>query len=78
MYLATLDRKLARAMEPRAAPPSRRLATVTALAEAGIPVGVMVAPVIPGLTDHEIPAIVAAAARAGARCVAELVGDHAP
>ena len=64
--ITTLDRDLARAMEPRAAPPRRRLATVEALARAGIPVGVMVAPVIPGLTDHEIPAIVAAAARAGA------------
>jgi DNA repair photolyase len=65
--ITTLDRALQRAMEPRAAPPSKRLAAVEALSKAGIPVGVMVAPVIPGLTDHEAPAIVAAAARAGAR-----------
>jgi DNA repair photolyase len=54
-------------MEPYAAPPSKRLAAVERLAAAGVPVGVMVAPVIPGLTDHEIPALLAAAAGAGAR-----------
>jgi DNA repair photolyase len=65
--ITTLDTDLARVMEPRAAAPQRRLEAVAALAEAGIPVGIMVAPVIPGLTDHEAPAILSAAARAGAR-----------
>jgi DNA repair photolyase len=64
--LTTLDRRLARRMEPRAAAPRLRLEAVAALARAGIPVGVMVAPVIPGLNDAEIPALVEAAARAGA------------
>jgi DNA repair photolyase len=64
--ITTLDADLARAMEPRASVPARRLAAIGALATAGIPVGVLVAPVIPALTDHEIPAIVDAAARAGA------------
>ncbi len=67
LSVTTLDRRLHHAMEPWAAAPSQRLRTVEALAQAGIPVGVMVAPVVPGLTDHELPAIVAAAARAGAR-----------
>lgn len=65
--ITTLDRKLARAMEPRASTPPRRLEAVAALAEAGIPVGVMVAPVLPALTDHEIESILAAAADAGAQ-----------
>ena len=64
--ITTLDRALHRVMEPRAAAPSQRLAAIEALAKVGIPVGVMVAPVIPGLTDHEAPAIVEAASRAGA------------
>jgi DNA repair photolyase len=64
--ITSLDRALHRDLEPRAAAPARRLAAIEALAKAGVPVGVMVAPVIPGLNDHEIPAIVAAAARAGA------------
>jgi DNA repair photolyase len=71
--VTTLDRRLHRAMEPWAAAPSQRLRAVEALARAGIPVGVMVAPVIPGLTDHEVPAIVAAAARAGARTARHLM-----
>ena len=54
-------------MEPRASPPERRLEAVRALTEAGVPVGVLVAPVILGLTDHEMPAILAAAAKAGAQ-----------
>ncbi len=65
--ITTLDAELARRLEPRAASPERRLAAVRALTEAGVPVGVMVAPVIPGLTDAEIPRILAAAAEAGAR-----------
>ena len=64
--VTTLDRKVARAMEPRAATPSRRLETIRQLSEAGIPVTVMVAPVIPGLTDHEIEGILKAARDAGA------------
>jgi DNA repair photolyase len=65
--VTTLDDGLRRALEPRTASPQRRLEAIEALAKAGVPVGVMVAPVIPGLTDPEIPAIVDAAARAGAR-----------
>ena len=64
--VTTLDQKLARALEPRAAPPERRLATITELARADIPVGVMVAPVIPALTDHELEAILIRARQAGA------------
>jgi DNA repair photolyase len=64
--ITTLDRSLQRAMEPRASPPEHRIEAVRTLARAGVPVTVFVAPVIPGLTDHEIPAIVAAAAEAGA------------
>ena len=64
--VTTLDPNLARVMEPRAAPPERRLATMTELARANIPVGVMVAPVIPALTDHELEAILIRARQAGA------------
>jgi DNA repair photolyase len=64
--ITTLDAELARKMEPRTSSPRRRLEAVRALANAGVPVGVMVAPTIPGLTDHEIPTILAAAADAGA------------
>jgi DNA repair photolyase len=66
LSVTTLDPDLARRMEPRAAQPRARLRAVEALARAGIPVGVNVAPVVPALTDHEIPAILAAAADAGA------------
>lgn len=65
--ITTLDASLQRVMEPRASIPSRRLAAIELLARHGIPVGVMVAPVIPGLTDQELPAILHAAAAAGAR-----------
>ncbi|MDO1560347.1 PA0069 family radical SAM protein [Brevundimonas sp. 2R-24] len=65
--VTTLDRSLARAMEPRAATPARRIAAIRALAEAGVPVGVGFAPVIPGLNDHELEAVLEAAAEAGAR-----------
>jgi DNA repair photolyase len=65
--LTTLDAELAARMEPRAARPERRLAAIAALAAAGVPVGVLVAPVIPGLNDAEIPRLLEAAARAGAR-----------
>lgn len=65
--ITTLDPRLARTMEPRAAAPHRRLATVKALSEAGVPVTVMVAPLIPALNDPEIEAILEAAAEAGAQ-----------
>ncbi len=65
--LTTLDPEVARRMEPRASHPARRLEAVAALADAGVPVGIMIAPVIPGLNDEEIPAILSAAAQAGAR-----------
>ena len=64
--ITTLDGDLARRMEPRASHPRRRLEAIRKLSAAGIPTVVMVAPVIPGLTDHEIPDIVSAAAEAGA------------
>lgn len=64
--LTTLDPVLARDMEPRTSSPEARLRAIRALADAGIPVCVMVAPVIPGLNDHEIPRILEAAAAAGA------------
>lgn len=65
--VTTLDRHLARKLEPRVPPPARRLETIRRLAEAGIPVRVMVSPVIPALTDHEIERILEAAAEHGAR-----------
>jgi DNA repair photolyase len=68
--VTSLDSELARELEPRASQPLRRLAAIEALARAGVPVGSLVAPVIPGLTDHEIPAILAAVARAGATSAA--------
>lgn len=65
--VTSLDPALARQLEPRAAAPARRLETVARLSEAGIPVGVMVAPVIPGLTDRDMESILAAARQAGAQ-----------
>jgi len=65
--VTSLDSALARVMEPRTSTPEARLRAIRELAQAGVPVGVMTAPVIPGLTDHEIPAILCAAAEAGAR-----------
>ncbi|AQR61798.1 radical SAM protein [Brevundimonas sp. LM2] len=64
--ITTLDRNLARAMEPRAATPARRLEAISRLAEAGVPVGVGFSPVIPGLNDHELESVLDAAAKAGA------------
>jgi DNA repair photolyase len=64
--VTTLDSDLAGRLEPRASRPAARLRAMRTLADAGVPVGVMVAPVIPGLTDHELPAILDAAAQAGA------------
>lgn len=65
--ITTLDRHVARTMEPRAATPARRLDAIRQLTAAGIPVTVMVAPIIPGLNDHEIEAILTQARDAGAR-----------
>jgi DNA repair photolyase len=65
--VTTLDPRLARRMEPRAAAPSKRLDTIRRLNEAGIPVTVLVAPVIPAINDHEIEAILKACAEAGAQ-----------
>lgn len=65
--ITSLRNEVQRVMEPRTSIPARRLAAVETLAKAGVPVSVMVAPVVPGLTDHEIPAILKAAKDAGAR-----------
>ena len=64
--ITSLDRRLARSMEPRAATPERRLGAVRALSDAGVPVVVMFAPCIPGLNDHEMDAVLERAAAAGA------------
>ena len=64
--VTSLDGDLARELEPRASQPARRLAAIEALSAGGIPTGALVAPVIPGLTDHEMPAILSAVAKAGA------------
>ncbi len=91
--ITTLDRSLARRLEPRAPTPSHRLEAIRGLAAAGVPTGVMVAPVIPALTDPEIEAILAAARDAGAQAAsyvllrlpleieglfAEWLAEHAP
>ena len=65
--VTTLDHRLARAMEPRASTPKRRLEAIRLLAQAGVPVNLFLSPLIPGLTDHEIERIVEAGAEAGAR-----------
>ncbi len=67
LSVTTLDPKLQQILEPRTSAPAARLDAVAQLCAAKIPVGVMVAPVIPGINDHEIPAIVAACAKAGAQ-----------
>ncbi|WP_424928391.1 PA0069 family radical SAM protein [Amaricoccus tamworthensis] len=64
--VTTLDPELSRSMEPRAPAPTRRLATISRLAEKGVPVRVMIAPVVPGLTDHELENILKSAREAGA------------
>jgi DNA repair photolyase len=66
LSVTTLDKRIARAMEPRAATPAKRLETMRRLREAGIPTAVMVAPIVPGLTDPEIERILEAAREAGA------------
>jgi DNA repair photolyase len=64
--VTTLDRELARHMEPRTSAPHKRLETIAALARQGIPVGVNVSPIIPGLNDLEIPAVLRVASQHGA------------
>lgn len=66
LSITTLDPELARDMEPRTSTPAARLRAVRLLTDLGIPVRVMVAPLIPGLNDHEVPAIMSAAKEAGA------------
>jgi len=66
LSITTLDNGLRQVMEPRTSPPEARLAAIRKLSAANIPVSVNVAPVIPGLTDHEMPAILKAAHEAGA------------
>ena len=65
--VTSLDPKLQQVLEPRTSAPAARLEAIEQLHKAGIPVGVMVAPIIPGLTEHEVPRIVEACARAGAQ-----------
>lgn len=67
LSVTTLDSELARTMEPRTSTPRQRLAAIETLARAGVRVGVNVAPIIPGLTDHEILPIIEASVNAGAR-----------
>jgi DNA repair photolyase len=68
--VTTLDAGLARRLEPRAAAPHRRLEAIRQLRDAGVPTGVMAAPIIPGLNDHELEAILEAAVGAGAEVAA--------
>jgi DNA repair photolyase len=65
--ITTLDTDLRKIMEPRTSPPAARLEAVRRLSQAGIHAGILMAPIIPGLTDHEIPAVLEAAANAGAK-----------
>lgn len=71
--LTTLDPSLRSILEPRTSPPAARLTTISKLAEAGIPVGVMIAPIIPAINDHEIPNLIQAAVQAGARFAGKVV-----
>lgn len=71
--LTTFDVDLKRRLEPRAASPAARLAVIRRLHAAGVPVGTLIAPVIPGLTDHELERLLEAAAEAGARCAGYVV-----
>ena len=64
--VTTLDPDLSRRMEPRAPAPARKLAVINRLSQAGVPVRIMTSPVVPGLTDHELEALLAAGAAAGA------------
>ncbi|OGX31902.1 MAG: radical SAM protein [Omnitrophica WOR_2 bacterium RIFCSPHIGHO2_01_FULL_48_9] len=71
--ITSLDAKLARVMEPRASTPENRLQAIRELTQAGIPVNVMLAPIIPGLNEHEIPALLKKCVAAGAQSAAYVV-----
>lgn len=71
--ITTLDPELKRTLEPRAASPRARLGAIRRLSEAGVPTGVLIAPIIPALTDHELERIATAAAEAGATCAGYVV-----
>lgn len=73
LSVTSLRNEIHRAMEPRASSPARRLGAIRVLADAGIPVGVNVAPIVPGLTDHEVPEILEAASDAGASFASYIV-----
>ena len=73
LSVTTLDRNLARRLEPRTSSPELRLRAIERLASAGVPVGAMVAPVIPGLNEQEIPSILKSVADAGARSVGHVI-----
>lgn len=73
LSITTLQADLQKLMEPRTSTPARRLIAVEKLASAGVPVGVMIGPVIPGLTDHELPSILKAAFEAGASAAGFIV-----
>jgi DNA repair photolyase len=73
LSVTTLDATLARTMEPRTSSPERRLDAIATLARADVPVGVLVAPIVPALTDSEIPRILEACAAAGARYAGHVV-----
>lgn len=71
--ITTLDPELRRVMEPRTAPPAARLRIIEQLANKGIPVGTLLAPIIPGLTDHEIPEMISKATNAGAQFAGHVI-----
>ncbi len=73
LSINSLDSELAREMEPRTSSPRARLEALAELADAGIPTGVLIAPVVPGLNDHEIPGILKAAYEAGAVCAGHIL-----
>jgi len=73
MSITTLDKKTSRAMEPRVPLPARRLQTIRRLTDQGVPVRVMVSPVVPALTDHELEGILLAAKQAGAVAASSIV-----
>lgn len=73
LSITTLDPELRSILEPRTSPPAARLRAIEKLAAAGVPVGVMTAPIIPAINDHEVPNIIAAAAKAGATFAGKVV-----
>lgn len=75
--VTSLDPGIARTLEPRAPTPPRRIAAIKSLSEAGIPVGMMIAPVVPAITDHEMEAIMEAGSKAGA-CFAAFIPVRLP